>query len=338
MIFASGSPVTQDTTTTVLITGASGFVGRQLCAEAMQRGLHVIGASRGAGNMPSCVRSVAVGEINGETNWEPALVGVDVVVHLAARVHVMKDVAVDPLAEFLKVNQQGTERLARQAARAGVKRLVYVSSIKVHGENSRNNCCGHDGGGRFVESDTPHPLDPYGMSKWQAEQSLHRIAGETGLEIVIIRPPLVYGPEVKGNIAHMLGVLSKRIPLPFASVNNRRSLLYVGNLADAIITCMSHPDAAGQTYLLSDGEDVSTPELLRELAAGMGVPVYLFPCPPKLLWLAGKLTGRTQQLERLLGSLQVDSDKIRNDLNWVPPYSLRHGLRATAEWYRTKHT
>jgi nucleoside-diphosphate-sugar epimerase len=268
-----------------------------------------------------------VGEINSTTDWDSALRGVDVVIHLAARVHVMHDDAANPLDEFRKVNVAGTEQLARSAAASGVKRLVYVSSIKVNGEAT-------DGDTRFAEIDTSCPQDPYGVSKWEAEQALHRVAAETGLEIVIVRPPLVYGPGVKGNFAQMLKVLAKRIPLPLASVRNLRSLVYVENLADALIVCATHPDAAGQTYLVSDGEDISTPGLLRQLGYAMGHPARLFACPPVLLKLAGRLSGKAEQVERLLGSLRVDSGKIRRELSWTPPYSLQQGLQKTATWYR----
>lgn len=255
---------------------------------------------------------------------------VDVVTHLAARVHVMHDEASDPLEEFRKVNVAGTENLARQAAKAGVKRLVYVSSIKVNGEATRE-------GGKFSECDMPSPQDPYGISKCEAEQVLHCVAKETGLEIVIVRPPLVYGPGVKGNFAQMLKVLARGIPLPLASVDNKRSLVYVGNLVDALILCATHPAAVGQTYLVNDGEDISTSDLLRRLSVEMGHPARLFPCPKALLKLAGLLTGRADQVERLLGSLQVDSSKIRRELGWQPPYALEQGLRVTADGYRSEH-
>ncbi len=181
------------------------------------------------------------------------------------------------------------------------------------------------------------PQDPYGISKWEAEQALHRVATETGLEVVIVRPPLVYGAGVKGNFVQMLKVLAKGIPLPLASVGNLRSLVYVENLVDALILCATHPAAAGQTYLVSDGEDISTPELLRRLGIAMGHPARLIPCPEAVLKLLGKLAGKSDQVERLLGSLQVDSGKIRRELNWTPPCSLRQGLQETAEWYRRNH-
>ncbi|NOT20918.1 MAG: SDR family oxidoreductase [Sideroxydans sp.] len=307
----------------ILISGANGFVGQTLWEVLHERGYAVCATVRVAKNNIQ----IPVGEINGDTDWALALRDVDTVIHLAARVHVMQDKSVNPLAEFRRVNVQGTENLARQAFAAGVKRLVYISSIKVNGEETAE-------GKIYQESDIPSLQDPYGVSKWEAEQALHQVAQETGLEVVIVRPPLVYGAGVKGNFIQMLKVLSKRLPLPFASIENQRSLVYVENLVDALITCATHPTAAGQTYLVSDGEDVSTPELLRQLGAAMGRPAMLLPFPPKLLmWLAAAV-GKSDQVQRITGSLQIDSAKIRRELNWTPPYTLQQGLQATADWYR----
>ncbi len=313
----------------LLISGAGGFVGQAVCRRAAGRGLAVRGAVRKEAQLGTAER-VLIGDMNDATDWSLALQDVDAVIHLAARVHVMKDTSADPLAEFRKVNVQGTENLARQAARFGVKRLVYVSSIKVNGEETTGGQC-------FLEHDVPAPKDPYGISKWEAELALHRIAEETGLEVVIARPPLVYGPEVKGNFVQMLHALAKGVPLPVGSVRNSRSLLCVENLADALLVCATHPAAAGQTYLVSDGEDVSTPDLLKQLGASMGRPARLFGCPPALLRVMGRLTGRSSQIERLLGSLRVDSGKIRRELDWTPPYTLQQGLQKTAEWYRNAY-
>lgn len=314
----------------LLVTGANGFVGQVLCQEAVRRGMSVVGATRANRTLPVGVKPAVIGDMDERTVWEHALQGMDIVIHLAARVHVMRESAADPLAVFRRVNVLGTEHLARSAAAGGARRLVYVSSIKVNGETTRV-------GQRYTETDKPAPQDAYAISKWEAEQALHRVARETGLEVVIVRPPLVYGPGVKGNFAHMLKVLSKGIPLPLAAIHNLRSLLYVENLVDALIVCAVHPAAAGQTYLVSDGEDISTPELLRSLATAMGKPARLFPFPPALLQGMASLFGAGAQLDRLFGSLQIDSAKIRRDLNWVPPHSLQQGLRATAGWYRTKH-
>ena len=326
--------------TILSVTGANGFVGHALCRQAVAQGFRVRGATRTACPMGNGVENVGVCALGKSTNWIAALEGVDVVIHLAARVHVMKDEATDPLAKFLAVNLHGTENLARQAVRAGVKRLVYVSSIKVNGEGCPHPLPlshGERGERVYRESDAPNPQGSYAVSKWQAEQALRQVAQETGLEVVIVRPPLVYGAGVKGNFIQMLKVLAKGIPLPLASVRNLRSLVYVGNLADALILCATHPAAAGQTYLVSDGEDVSTPGLLRQLGDAMGRPARLFPWPPALLKLAGRMVGKADQVERLLGSLRVDSGNIRRELGWVPPYTLRQGLRATGEWYRDVH-
>lgn len=305
----------------ILVTGANGFLGKVLCLELRASGLTVRAAVRTENFSGSDV--VRVSAIDDKTDWTDALRDIVVVIHLAARVHVMTDKASNPLAEFRRVNVAGTENLARQAAHAGVKRLVYVSSIKVNGEAT-------DGTGKFCELDVPDPQDPYGVSKYEAEQALHRVAAETGLEVVIVRPPLVYGAGVKGNFAQMLKVLARGIPLPLATVNNRRSLIYVGNLVDTLMLCATHPKAAGQTYLVSDGEDISTPDLLRQLGDAMGHPARLLPCPQALLTLAGRMTGKADQIERLLGSLRIDSGKIRRELGWTPPYTLQQGLQLTA--------
>ena len=308
-----------------LITGASGFVGRSLCVEAIRRGLCVRGAVRSPHPLPAGVEPAIAGPIDGKTDWTDVLKDVDVVIHLAARVHVMHETAGDPLAEFLEVNLHGTANLARQAAQAGVKRLVYVSSIKVNGESTEAH--------PFSESDNPNPQDPYAVSKWQAEQALQQIAQETGLEAVIVRPPLIYGPGVKGNFISLLAAVDKGIPLPLASVRNKRSLIYLGNLADALIVCASHPAAAGKTYLVRDGEDVSMPELVRQMAISLEKPARLFPLPVGLLRGLGSLFGKLASVERVVGSLRVNDDLIRKELGWKPRFTLQQGLQATALWY-----
>jgi nucleoside-diphosphate-sugar epimerase len=309
----------------MLVTGASGFVGRKLCAELVRLGHPVCAALRTSANMHiSGCTVVKLSSIDSNTDWTEALHGTNTVIHLAGRVHVMHDDASDPLEEFRRVNVAGTEHLARLAVASGVKRLVYVSSIKVNGEATFGDT-------KFTEADAPFPRDPYGVSKWEAEQALQCVAQETGLEVVIVRPPLVYGAEVKGNFSQMLKVLLKGIPLPLATVDNLRSLIYVENLVDALIICATHPAAAGQTYLVSDGEDISTSGMLRQLGVAMGHPARLFYCPPVILKLAGHLTGKSNQIERLLGSLRIDSGKIRRELNWCPTYSLREGLQRTGD-------
>ncbi|HUX91549.1 MAG TPA: SDR family oxidoreductase [Gallionellaceae bacterium] len=329
-------------TSRILISGASGFVGQAVCTQAERQGWAIRAALRKPGELPDGVEPVVVGEISGVTDWTSALRDVDVVIHLAARVHVMCENAENPLEEFRKVNVAGTEHLARSAAASGVKRLVFVSSIKVNGEGtfpvssslkkippSPSTAKCETLKPVFSDTDEANPQDPYGVSKWEAEQVLQRVAAETGLEVVIVRPPLIYGAGVKGNFAQMLKVLAKGIPLPLASVCNLRSLVFIGNFVDALLTCATHPAASGQTYLVSDGEDVSTPDLLRQLGAAMGCPARLLPCPPALLRLAGRLFGKSDQIDRLLGSLQVDGSKIRRELGWQPPFSLQEGLRLT---------
>ncbi len=309
---------------TFLVTGANGFVGQAFCKEAIARGIDSIGATRRHYELLPNVKSFVVGDIDGATNWSAALEGCDVVIHLAARVHVMFDNADDPLTEFRKVNTVGTEHLARSAAASGVKRFVYISSVKVNGEETSE-------GQSYSEKSLPNPQDPYGISKWEAEQALLRVAEETGIEVVIVRSPLVYGDGVKGNFAQMISLLKHGLPLPFASVRNKRSLIYVGNLVDALLLCATHPAAAGQTYLVSDGKDLSTSDLLQKLTIIMGRTPRLFVFPITLLKLAGRLTGKSEQIGRLLGSLEVDSSKIRLQLGWVPPYTLHQGLQNTVQ-------
>lgn len=314
----------------ILVTGATGFVGKHLCAELQHQGFSVRIALRSARPTDQNLEQVLVESIDGETDWTDALLNIDVVIHLAARAHILKKKADDSLDEYLKVNLLGTENLARQAAQCGVKRLVYVSSIGVNGS-------GTDGRLPFSENDEPDPHSPYALSKWQAESGLKQILKGTGLEATVVRPPLIYGAEAPGNFARMLRVLARNIPLPFASVHNTRSLIYVKNLVSALILCATHPAAGGQTYLVSDGEDVSTRDLLRLTGNAMGCPAKLFPCPTALLRLAGFLAGKENQMLSLLGSLQVDNSKIRRELDWKPPYTLRQGLQETGEWYRNTH-
>jgi nucleoside-diphosphate-sugar epimerase len=311
----------------LLVTGANGFVGNALCVEAVARGYAVRGATRTVCDFPLGVtnvgvENVAVGDISANTDWHSAILNCDVVIHLAARVHVMREGAGDPLTEFRLVNTAATEHLARCAAAGGVRRLVYVSSIGVNGLFT-------DGNAKFSEQDHTNPHNAYALSKWEAEQALHRVAAETGLEVVILRPPLVYGAGAPGNFSQMLRAAVLGVPLPLAGIKNKRDLVYVGNLVDALMTCATHPVAAGNTYLVSDGEAISTPNLLRGLANALGVSSRVFACPNGLLKLVGALFGKAEQVERLVGSLQVDSSKIRRELGWVPPYSLQEGLGRT---------
>lgn len=313
---------------TTLVTGANGFVGSALCARLLRDGTAVRGAVRSPGSQPGGAEAIAIGSLSSETDWTVALTNVDQVVHLAARVHLMNDKSSDPLAEFRRVNVEGTANLARQAAAAGVRRFVFLSSIKVNGEFTE---AGHP----FTADDVPAPEDPYGVSKHEAEQLLRHIAAETGIEVVIIRPPLVCGPGVKANFESMMRWLSRGVPLPLAAVTqNRRSLVALDNLVDLIVTCLSHPTAANQTFLVSDGEDLSTANLLRRMGAAMGHPARLFYLPPAFLKLGATLLNKPGIYQRLCGSLQLDIAKTRQLLGWTPPVSVDEGLRRAAEGFR----
>ena len=304
----------------LLITGATGFVGKAVCEQAMHHGLSVKGALRIHGGMPGCIDPFVVGEINVATDWGTALRDVNVIVHLAARVHVMHDTATDPLTAFRSVNVDGTLNLARQAAAAGVKRFVFISSVKVNGESTPP-------GRAFTEADAPNPQDAYGQSKHEAEQGLRQLAADTGMAVVIIRPPLVYGPGVKANFAALMRVVQRGWPLPLGAVHNQRSLVALDNLVDFIVTCITHPQAANQNFLVSDGQDLSTTELVRGMAQAAGVPARLLPVPVWALQAGASLLGTGDAVQRLCGNLQVDISKARSLLGWVPPVSVEEGLR-----------
>ncbi len=308
----------------VLVTGGTGFVGNALCAHLASQGFFVRSAGR---SKPGDERSdaVVVGDIGGDTDWSTALEGVDRVVHLAARVHIDRDSSRAPLAEYRRVNVEGTQRLARMAAERGVRRFVFLSSAKVNGEVTHRP---------YTEADPPRPEGAYAVSKWEAEQALMQLGSETGMEWVILRPPLVYGPGVRANFLKLMRAVAAGIPLPLASIDNRRSLLYLGNLVDAIRTCLGHPHAGGRTFLVSDGDDLSTPGLARRLAQALGVPSRLLPMPVALLSLAGAMTGKSAAVERLVGSLQLDTSAIRHTLGWTPPFGVDQGLQETARWFR----
>lgn len=311
---------------TLLFTGANGFVGTELGAELARRNIDARGVVRCTGNFSLNYDAWGISDIDGETDWTHTLKDVDVVVHLAARVHIEKEKTSDPLAEFLKVNCYGTKNLAEQAAQANVKRLVYVSSIGVNGRNTH-------GGDFFSSADAPHPHSDYAMSKWRAEQALWRVAEKTALEVVVVRPPLIYGPAAKGNFYKLLRAMVKGIPLPLASAENARSLVYVGNIVDALICCATSPAAAGQTYLVRDGEDISTAVLVEKIAALLGRRSRSFHCPTSLLYGVSKLLGRSDQIDQLFGSLRLCDNKIRSDLGWTPPYQIDQGLRASVDWW-----
>jgi nucleoside-diphosphate-sugar epimerase len=299
-------------------------VGRALCEHLQAHGIKVRRALRRppAGDVGE---HVVVGEIGPHTDWREALDGIDAVAHLAARVHVMQDCAPDPAAEYRKVNVEGTRTLTLSAGRARVRRVLLLSSVKVNGEAALHP---------YTEDQAPKPDDRYAVSKLEAEQVLQEVATKVGVEWTILRPPLVYGPGVGANFLRLLQAVAHRRPLPIAAVANLRSLIYVGNLVDAIRVCLEHPGAANETFLVRDGEDVSTPELARRMAQALGVAPLLVPVPCSLLRFMGRLLGREATVRRLAGSLRVDDARVRANVGWRPPFALDEGLQATANWYR----
>lgn len=310
--------------TKFLVTGANGFVGRAFCKALAQRGFPFTAVTRSNSDTNSYI---AIGDINGLTNWSSLLAGIDVVVHLAAHVHVSKTNQSPEI--FHQVNVDGTANLARQAAQAGVKRLVFASSIKVNGEYTEAQ--------PFTENDPPSPVDSYGKSKLEAEQALWNISRETGMEIVVVRPPLVYGPGVKANFLNLVRLIEKGLWIPLGAIKNRRSLIYVENLADAAILCATHPRAAGETFLVSDGPALSTPELMSAIANALGKPCRMFLLPVSIMRFLARLTGKSSQMDKLVQSLEIDNSKIRNLLGWSPLFSMQQGLQETARWFREKY-
>lgn len=305
-----------------LITGANGFLGTALAQYLAGRFTLVLAVRSGASVLPGQGAVVAVGDIDAATDWSQALAGVGTVVHCAARAHVMNDDSCDPLEEYRKVNVEGTRALVQQAAQAGVKRFVFVSSIKVNGESTT----GRQPYGAELQ---PAPEDAYGQSKHETEQMLLRECAAAGMELVIIRPPLLYGPGVKANFRSLCQLAAKPLPLPFGAIRNRRSMLYVGNLCHFIETCMTHEAAANQTFVIADGEDVSLRQLLVLMRKAMGRGPGLLPVPPGLFRLAGRVTGKQALVDRLVGDLQVDTSKARQLLGWQPPYTVEQGVAAT---------
>jgi nucleoside-diphosphate-sugar epimerase len=338
-----------------LVTGASGFIGRNLCATLKEKGYFVRGAVRSnASDVSGVDEHIQVGDINELTEWQQALAEVDTVIHLAARVHIKSDShkkrdshflsVADPIEAFRKVNVLGTERLARMAAKAGARRFIFVSSIGVNGDSTEKE--------PFTEDNVPNPVGAYAVSKWEAEQTLHKISKENGMEIVILRLPLVYGLNAPGNFGRLMSLIKTGLPLPLGNIMSLRSFLYLGNLVDAIITCIAHPLAVGETFLVSDGQDISTPDLMRMIADVMAgwsqnldssasarpqndtrckvsKKLNLFYLHPSILRMLCKIAGKTEELEKLTGTLVVDSSKIRNMLGWKPPFTLEEGIRET---------
>jgi nucleoside-diphosphate-sugar epimerase len=307
----------------VLVTGATGFVGSAVCPILARAGYRVRRAVRT--HAAAGPGDAVIGEINERTDWPDALRGVKYVVHLAARAHATQSRERELHAEYERVNVAGTRRLAERAVEAGVRRFVFLSSVKANGEVTGEH--------PFRESDPPRPEDAYGRTKREAEELLMRIGRESRMDVVVLRSPLVYGPGVKGNFLRFMRLVASGIPLPLGSIDNRRSLVYVGNLASAILACVERPQAAARTYLVSDGEDLSTADLARAIGKALQFRPLVLRCPVSLLEAAARVARRSAELARLTRSLTVDSTRIRRELGWIPPYSSAAGLRETAQWY-----
>lgn len=311
--------------TLVLVTGATGFVGQTLCERLALSGHIVRAALRSDRPVPLCVsEKVVVGDIGASTDWSRALRGVDAVLHVAARAHILNDPQANSDAYF-ETNARGTRGLAAQAARAGVRRLVFLSSIKVNGEGTVARA--------YTSDDEPNPQDPYGSSKWLGEQYLCEVAAGSNLETAIVRSPLVYGPGVRANFLRLLGWVAKERPLPLGAVHNRRSLVSSANLADLLVRLVIHPRASGRVWMAADGEDLSTPGLILRIGSCMHRRVRLLPVPTPILRLAGLLTGKSAEVARLCGDLRVDITRTRNELGWIPPDTVDAGIARTVEWY-----
>ena len=312
----------------VLVTGATGFVGRALLPVLLEQGHTVRAATRGPAELPRGVEAVIVGDIGPDTDWSRAVEGMDAVVHSAARVHQMRDKEADPLAVYRAVNTEGTRRLAAAAAAAGVRRFVFLSSVKAVTDSGQD---------APLRDDTPAtPTDPYGRSKLEAEQALAALAARTGLEVVVFRPPLIYGPGVKANFESLLRICARGTRLPFGGIENRRSMLFVGNLAHAIATALIHEAAPGRTFLIHDGKALSTAELIERLGRALGTPARLITIPPFLLAVAARLPILSRIVQRVAGSLHVDDLSLRRELGWRPPFTQDQALARTAAWFRAE--
>lgn len=316
----------------IMVTGASGFVGKALCETLLSKDINVRKVVRSSGDLCDGKSIIAVGDINGKSDWRTALIGVDCIVHCAARAHIMHERAPDCLEAYREVNVAGTLRLAEQAVEAGVQRLVFLSSIKVNGDHTQP-------GKPFIDispdifTGLAAPVDPYALSKWEAELVLRDVALRTGLELVIVRPPLIYGKGVKGNLARILKLVYSGVPLPVASIENSRSMIGLDNLLDLLIHCMSDPRAAGQTFLASDGEDLSTPDLVRRIAQAMGRAPHLFSVPTSLLKIAGRVVSKEAEIDRLINFLQIDSSQTQEILSWLPPFPVNAGIQIMVDHF-----
>ncbi|NOU15782.1 MAG: SDR family oxidoreductase [Methylococcaceae bacterium] len=310
----------------ILVTGANGFIGQALCSFLQQQDHQARASLRTPNELHACVDQVIVDDITADTSWHEALEGMDAIVHLAARAHVLNETQVDPLTEFRKTNVDGTLNLAHQALLAGVKRFVFVSSIGVLGAETHAH--------PFSESSVPKPQADYAISKLEAELALQQLVEGSAMELVIIRPPLVYGANAPGNFGRLLKLVSANLPLPLGAIHNHRSMVSMDNLVDFIELCLTHPKAANQTFLIADGTDVSTTELIKLLANGMGKTTLLLPIPVKLIKIVASLLGKKNLAQQLCGSLQIDISKARNTLGWVPPVSTNDALILTGRQYQ----
>lgn len=311
----------------VLLTGATGFVGGALLESLVSQGVQVVAPTRRPLEPPrSGLETPRICDIDRRTDWRAALAGVDAVIHCASRVHVMHETSADAAAAFRRTNVEGSLALADQAKSLGVRRFVFVSSIKVNGEKT-------EVGQVFRSSDRPAPTDPYAISKFETEVELGRLFSGSGTELVIVRPPMVYGPGVKGNLQALVHLVRRGIPLPLAAIRNRRSLISLDNLVSVIERCAAHPNAAGATFLVSDGDDVSTPDLVKWIGDGLGIPAHLLYCPESLLVLGARVLRKSEQLRRLTGNLQIDSSPVRAALDWRPSSTPREGIIRMARWF-----
>jgi nucleoside-diphosphate-sugar epimerase len=317
----------------VLVTGADGFVGKYVCRKLIASGFIPHAGVRTLQLWPELQRVVPgltdyslLGDLSANPDLRGPLAGVSAVVHLAARVHVMRESAGDPLREYRRVNVDATKSLALAAVAAGVRRFIFVSTVKVHGESTSTE--------PFREEMTPNPEDAYAVSKLEGEEALRSLASESGLEVVIVRPPLVYGPGVRGNFLRLIRLVDRALPLPWPKTENSRSMIGADNLADFLVRCVDHPRAAGKSFLVKDSEDISTRELIRRLARHLARPVRLVPVPEALIRLAARLTFKEEAVNRVLDSLVIDSHRAQQDLQWAPPVPLDDGLAATVRWYR----
>lgn len=312
----------------ILVTGGNGFVGRSVVQRLVGDGYRVRCAVRALDRVRdmSDVDLTEIGSVNGSTEWTKALEGVDTVIHLVARTHVTRDDSSDPLVLYRQINVHGTKRLAQQAKEMGVRRLVFVSSVKVNGEFTTTR--------PFTETDVANPQDAYGQTKKEAEDTLMEVLEGTGTGYVIVRPPLVYGARVRANLETLMRAVWKGLPLPLASIRNQRSMIGVSNLADVLVACAEHPDAEGKTYLVSDDADVSTPHLVAEMGRAMGRPARLLPFPVAGLRILGTISGRRSMIEKLTGSLQIDCFRIKRELGWKPPCTFAEGIREMARSFR----